>query len=34
MLNKAGFEKIQFFSDVTGKPYDEQYESMCVVVEK
>ena len=33
-LEKAGFEKIQFFSDVSGKPYEENSKTMCIVVEK
>lgn len=33
-LKKAGFEKIQVFSDVAGKPYDEESKTMCIVAEK
>lgn len=33
-LKKAGFEKIQIYSDVTGKPYNEESKTMCLVVEK
>lgn len=33
-LKKVGFEKIQVFSDVAGKPYDEEASTMCIVVEK
>lgn len=33
-LKKVGFRKIQVFSDVTGKPYDTESKTMCIVVEK
>lgn len=33
-LKKAGFEKIQVFSDAAGKPYDEESKTMCIMVEK
>ncbi|MBP2629630.1 MAG: SAM-dependent methyltransferase [Firmicutes bacterium] len=33
-LKNAGFEKIQIYSDVTGKLYNEESKTMCIVVEK
>ena len=33
-LKSAGFEKIQIYSDVTGKLYNEESKTMCIVVEK
>lgn len=33
-LKKAGFEKIQVFSDAAGKPYDEGTKTICIVAEK
>lgn len=33
-LKKAGFEKIQIYSDVSGKPYNEESKTMCIIVEK
>jgi len=33
-LKEAGFKKIQIFSDVAGKPYDENSVTLCVVAEK
>lgn len=33
-LKKAGFEKCQFYSDVTGAPYDEETKTMCMVAQK
>lgn len=33
-LKQAGFKKIQIFSDVAGKPYDEESKTMCIMVEK
>jgi SAM-dependent methyltransferase len=34
LLEKAGFNKIMIYSDVAGKPYEEESKTMCVVVEK
>lgn len=33
-LKEAGFEKIEIYSDVTGKEYDEKSKTICIVVEK
>ncbi|MBS4538949.1 class I SAM-dependent methyltransferase [Clostridium sp. D2Q-11] len=33
-IKKAGFSKIELYSDVTGKPYCEEPKTMCIVVEK
>ncbi len=33
-IKKAGFDKIEIYSDVTGKPYFEESKTMCIVVEK
>lgn len=33
-LKKAGFEKIEIYSDVTGKELDEKSKTLCIVVEK
>lgn len=33
-LKETGFEKIQVFSDVAGKPYDEKSNTICIVAEK
>lgn len=33
-LKKAGFEKFEIYSDVSGKPYDEESKTMCIIVEK
>lgn len=33
-LRKAGFEKVEVFSDVAGNPYCDKSKTMCLVVEK
>jgi ubiquinone/menaquinone biosynthesis C-methylase UbiE len=33
-LIKAGFEKVEVFSDVAGNPYSDKSKTMCLVVEK
>jgi SAM-dependent methyltransferase len=33
-LKEVGFEKFQIFSDVSGKPYEDDTMTMCIVVEK
>ena len=33
-LKEVGFKNIQVFSDVTGKPYDVESKTMCIVAEK
>lgn len=33
-LEKAGFKNIKIYSDVSGKVYDEESKTMCIVVEK
>lgn len=33
-LKKAGFKKSEIYSDVSGKPYDEESKTMCIIVEK
>lgn len=33
-IKKAGFNKIEIYSDVTGKPYSKESKTMCIVVEK
>lgn len=33
-IKKAGFNKFQIYSDVTGKPYNEESKTMCIVAEK
>jgi SAM-dependent methyltransferase len=33
-LEKIGFSKIEFYSDVSGNPYTDNSKTMCIVVEK
>ncbi|WP_026476811.1 class I SAM-dependent methyltransferase [Alkaliphilus transvaalensis] len=33
-VKRAGFNKIEVYSDVTGKPYTEESKTICIVVEK
>lgn len=33
-VKKAGFEKIEIFSDVAGCPYEDKSKTLCIVVEK
>ncbi len=33
-VKRAGFNKIDIYSDVTGKPYSEESKTICIVVEK
>jgi len=33
-LKKAGFKNIKIYSDVAGKAYDDEADTMCIVVEK
>jgi SAM-dependent methyltransferase len=33
-LSKAGFSNIEFYSDVSGTPYDEESKTMCIVAAK
>ena len=33
-LRKAGFDKFEIYSDVSGKPYSEESKTMCIVAEK
>ena len=34
VLQKHGFDKIEFYSDVTGKPYNDDSETICIVARK